>query len=117
MLDPLSAKLDQYMTMLSARQKLVSSNIANIDTPGYKTKDLDFDSELQSAQLRTAKSAQPGALAYDVPGLRVKNDGNNVDLDRESRLLAENGLRFSIASNIVRNQLKAIRAAITGGTP
>ena len=112
MLDPLSVKLDSYMTLLSAREKLVSSNIANVDTPGYKTKDFDFDSEFQSAM----QSGRSAPLASDVPGLRVKNDGNNVDLDRESRLLAENGLRFSIASNIVRNQLKAIRAAITGGT-
>jgi flagellar basal-body rod protein FlgB len=47
--------------------------------------------------------------------LRVKNDGNNVDLDREARLLAENTLRFSVASNLLRTQLKTVRMAIEGG--
>ena len=113
MLDPLSGKLDKYMTLLSTRQGLVASNIANADTPGYQTKDIDFQSALQSA----LKGIGPGAAASvaEVPGLRVKNDGNNVDLDREARLLAENGLRFNIASNLQRGELKAIRIAIQGG--
>jgi flagellar basal-body rod protein FlgB len=46
----------------------------------------------------------------------MKNDGNNVDLDRESRLLAENSLRFNIASNLLRSQLKIVRMAIEGGS-
>jgi flagellar basal-body rod protein FlgB len=110
MLDPLASKLDQYMTLLSVRQKLVASNIANADTPGYKTKDIDFESELQNA----IAGSQP--LATNVSGLRVKNDGNNVDLDREARLLAENALRFSVASNLLRSQIKSVRAAIQGGS-
>ena len=49
MLDPLSNQLDQYMTLVSVRQKLVASNVANADTPGYKTQDIDFESELANA--------------------------------------------------------------------
>jgi flagellar basal-body rod protein FlgB len=98
------------MTLLSTRQKVVASNIANADTPGYKTQDIDFQSALQSA----ASGIQPNAT--EVPGLRVKNDGNNVSLDRESRLLAENAMRFSIASNLLKSQLKVVRLAIEGGT-
>lgn len=98
------------MTLLSARQKVVASNIANADTPGYKTQDIDFQTELQNAS-----SGLP-PIASDVPGLKVKNDGNNVNLDRESRLLAENALRFSVASNLMRSQLKIVHMAIEGGT-
>lgn len=111
MLDPLSGNLEQYMTLLSVRQKLVASNIANADTPDYKTKDIDFESEFRHA-LTQPKS--PPNIA-DVPGLRVKPDGNNVDLDREARLLSENAIRFSVASNLLRSQIKSIRLAITGG--
>jgi flagellar basal-body rod protein FlgB len=110
MLDPLSQKLDQYMTLVSVRQKLVASNVANADTPGYKTKDIDFESELQNAM------GSPSPMVNDVAGLRVKNDGNNVDLDREARLLSENALRFSVASNLLRSQLKTVRMAIEGGS-
>lgn len=113
MLDPLSSKLDKYMTLLSARQSLVASNIANADTPGFQTKDINFESALQGALENSGHKAV--ATVSDVPGLRVKNDGNNVDLDREARLLAENDLRFNIASNLQRSQLKAIRTAIQGG--
>jgi len=98
------------MTLLSTRQKTVASNIANADTPGYKTQDIDFQSEFQAA----ASGLRP--TTTDVQGLRVKNDGNNVNLDRESRLLAENAMRFNIASNLLRSQLKVVRLAIDGGS-
>jgi flagellar basal-body rod protein FlgB len=49
MLDPIAGTLERYMDLLSARQRLVASNIANADTPGYKTRDLDFRAEFQNA--------------------------------------------------------------------
>lgn len=109
MLNPVSQNLEQYLTLLSTRQKVVASNIANADTPGYRTQDLDFQSALHSA----ASGIQ--ATQIEVAGLRVKNDGNNVSLDRESRLLAENAMRFSIASNLLKSQVKVVRLAIEGG--
>jgi flagellar basal-body rod protein FlgB len=109
-IDPIQGSLEQYMTLLSTRQKVVASNIANADTPGYKTQDIDFQSELQSAM-----TGLPAAKV-EVAGLRVKNDGNNVNLDRESRLLAENAMRFNVATNLLRSQLKLVRTAIDGGS-
>ena len=49
MLQPLAGQLERYMDLLSARQKLVASNIANADTPGYRTQDIDFQSEFLKA--------------------------------------------------------------------
>jgi flagellar basal-body rod protein FlgB len=106
MFDALSSDLERYMDLLSARQKLVVSNIANADTPGYKTRDIDFQSEFRNAI--DASQPQPA----EVRGLKTKNDGNNVNIDRESRLLSENDLRFSIASNLLRSRLKTLRSAI-----
>ncbi len=97
------------MDLLSMRQKLVSSNIANADTPGYKTRDLNFQSEFQS--LLGGGAAHP----VEVSGLAAKTDGNNVDLDREARLLAENAMRFNIASNLMRTQLQQVKQAIQEG--
>jgi flagellar basal-body rod protein FlgB len=108
MLDRLAGQLEHYMDLLSARQKLVASNIANADTPGYQTEDIDFQSEFQSAI-----SGAPHIL--EVSGLQMKNDGNNVSLDRESRLLAENALRFSAASSLLKSQISSLRAAIKEG--
>jgi flagellar basal-body rod protein FlgB len=109
MLDRVAGKLEQYMDMLSARQKVVASNIANADTPGYKTKDIDFQTEF----LNAAASASPHAT--EVRGLQAKNDGNNVSIDREARLLSENALRFNIATNLLRGQIRTVREAIQEG--
>jgi flagellar basal-body rod protein FlgB len=109
MLENIGAGIEQYMNLVSARQKLVASNIANVDTPGYQTKDIDFQSELES-QLSGSK---PNVV--EVAGLRTKNDGNNVDMDREARLLAENALRFSVASQLAHSEVNSIRTAIQEG--
>jgi len=108
MLGQLAGHLERYMDLLSARQKLVASNIANLDTPGYHTQDIDFQAEFQSAMTGPPRVLEAGGLA-------VKNDGNNVSLDRESRLLAENALRFQMASTLLKGQIRAVRSAIEEG--
>ena len=107
MLDPTSSSIEKYMDLLSLRQKLITSNIANVDTPGYKTQDIDFQSEFQSAMSTTNP--------LEVPGLKTNNDGNNVSLDRETRLLSENALRFNIASQLMRGQISQMKMAIDEG--
>jgi len=107
--DRITNQIEQYMDLLSSRQKLVASNIANADTPGYKTKDIDFQFEFMSL----AQGASPNVV--EAPGLVVKNDGNNVSMDREARLLAENALRFNLASSLMKSQLKLMHAAIDEG--
>ena len=86
-----------------------SHNISNVDTPGYSTKDIDFQFEFMSL----TQGASPNVI--DAPGLVVNNDGNNVSMDREARLLAENALRFNLASSLMKTQLKLINSAIQEG--
>ena len=107
MLDAVDGQLERYLDLLSARQKLVASNVANVDTPGYQTRDIDFQTEFQNAL------GPPRAVP--VAGLKTKNDGNNVSLDRESRLLAENALRFQVASALLHGHIQQVRAAIKEG--
>jgi flagellar basal-body rod protein FlgB len=109
MLDGLTGNLERYMDLLSSRQRLVASNIANADTPGYKTQDIDFQFEFMSL----AKGLQPQTV--EAQGLSEKPDGNNVSVDREARLLAENQMRFNLASALVKGQFKTVLSAITGG--
>jgi flagellar basal-body rod protein FlgB len=109
MLDsPLDSKLERYMNLLSARQNLVASNIANADTPGYRTQDIDFQSEFANAMGGPPRVQQIG-------GLPVKNDGNDVNLDAQARLLSENALRFSVASNLMRSEIQNLHSAIKEG--
>jgi flagellar basal-body rod protein FlgB len=109
MLENVASGAERYMSLLSAREKVVASNIANADTPGYKTKDIDFRAELEN-QLGNFEPA-----AVEVPGLKTKNDGNNVDMDREARLLSENALRFSVAVNLAHSEIQTLKDAIQGG--
>jgi flagellar basal-body rod protein FlgB len=108
-LDAVTNNLERYMDLLSTRQKLVVSNLANLDTPGYHAKDIDFQFEYISL----AEGQEPNVV--DTPNLVIKSDGNNVSLDRETRLLSETALRFNVASNLMKAQLKIMESAIKEG--
>jgi len=108
-IDQVTNQIEHYMDLLTARQKLVASNIANADTPGYETKDIDFQFEFISL----AQDAQPNVVKPQ--GLVVKSDGNNVNMDREAWLLSENALRFNVASSLMKSQLKTLNNAIQEG--
>ena len=90
MFDATSAHIEHYMNLLSTRQKLVASNIANLDTPGYRTRDIDFHFEFMSKMDAAAsgEAANPPTI-LEAGGQIVKNDGNDVSLDREMRMLSE----------------------------
>lgn len=105
----MAGRIAHYMDLLSARQKLVASNIANADTPGYLTKDIDFQFEF----LSLARGERPNVI--EAPDLAARNDGNNVSLDREMRLLSETAMRFSVAESLLKGQIKAVRDAIQEG--
>jgi flagellar basal-body rod protein FlgB len=109
MLDGIYARVGQYMDLLSARQRVAAANIANADTPGYRTRDVDFQAALGSR----LSASRP--VVREVAGLAVRNDGNNVNLDREARMLAENALRFNIAANLLRSHIRMVRSAIEEG--
>ena len=97
------------MDLLTTREKLVASNIANAGTPGYKTQDIDFRQEFEN------QFPNSSPMADDVIGLKTKNDGNNVSIDRESRMLSETAMRFNFASQMLRNEIRTLKSAINEG--
>jgi len=108
-LDQTGLQLGNFMSYLSQRQEVISSNIANADTPGYLTRDVDMPIDF-SAAIEDART-----LVIETPDLPRRNDGNNVSIDREARLLAENTMKFSLASQLVRAEMKNLRIAIEEG--
>jgi len=106
--------LERFLDVTADRQKLVTTNMANIDTPGYKTEDINFRAELDRA---TAGDGIPamGTVAHRVPGLLQRPDGNDVSLDRESMLLAETQLQFRIGIQFIRTEFHRILNAINEG--
>jgi len=109
--------LFQQLNFRGEKQKVISSNIANIDTPDYKTKDLKFENELvksnQEAQLKLTRthnnhlplmdnSSKNGMKLYEVQGLEEQNDGNNVNLDTQMSNMSKNSIMFSAIQNSIK---------------
>lgn len=100
------------------RQKVIASNIANVNTPNYRTKDIDFQSILSdkinngdlkltvtnphhiSSQIPMNKSNI--SKIYEVKNLEEQNDGNNVDIDKQMINMAENQISNKIISNAIK---------------
>ena len=127
-------RMERFMDLAVRRQKLIASNLSNVDTPGYKTVDIDFEQELQSQMagsagqgismavtdtrhLATSSGAQGGlpAQAKEVEGLTLRNDLNNVNIDREMSELSTNAMKFSAVSQMIAGKFRTLKSAITEG--
>lgn len=105
--------LERFLDLTAYRQQLVTSNIANVDTPGYRTRDIDFRREFQQAMENMEAPSQP--MAREIGGLLERPDGNNVNIDRESLLLAENQMQFRLGIDLVKKEFGMLSMAISGG--
>ncbi|MGA3167008.1 MAG: flagellar basal body protein [Terriglobia bacterium] len=111
---PTLHRLEQYLDLVAFRHELISSNLANVDTPGYRTQDVDFASEMRRAGLR--QEDDPVApRVKEIKGLIERPDGNNVSLDRESLALARTQLQYRAGVELLRNELHTLQAAINEG--
>ena len=120
--------LKRMMDLSAFRHKLIASNIANVTTPGYSSKSIDFDSELRKA---TASKNSRIAVTHPrhIPVGSARNKGpevkvsersenstavNDVDIDREMGDLAQNSLLFELGAKLAGNKFGAIKSAIRG---
>ncbi len=107
--------LARYLDLTAMRQALITSNIANIDTPGYRTRDIDFHGELMRA-MQNGREATTEPIVREVQGLIARPDGNNVSIDRESMLLSEVQLQFNAAEQLLKSDFKTLSQAINEGS-
>ena len=109
--------LFQQLNFRGERQKVISTNIANIDTPDYKTKELKFQDQLNRSnneyKLKLVKthinhisledeSPSNNMKLYEVNGLKEQNDGNNVNLDSQMSEMSKNSIMFSALQNSIK---------------
>ncbi|HSH48491.1 MAG TPA: flagellar basal body rod protein FlgB [Halomonas sp.] len=133
MIDRLEASLHYHQQALSLRQerqKVLASNIANADTPGYKARDMDFASALdqavkhgrgggglaltQTSERHLAgqgRSELSRELLYRVPD-QPSLDGNTVDMDRERTQFADNSVRYQSALSILNSRIQGLKKAM-----
>ena len=112
---PLLNVLGHALDLTAQRQELVSRNVANIDTPGYHARDIDFGRELERA-LAGDEESPSTPVVREVPGLIERPDGNNVSIDRESLLMAQDQLQFQTEVSLLRSEFNRLQLAINGGS-
>jgi flagellar basal-body rod protein FlgB len=102
----LSEMLGRFLDVTSDQMKLTASNIANVDTPGFRTKGLDFHATFAQAMrdLGSESVAPMQEQVQDVDGLVARPDGNNVSIDRESMQLAKEQLQFRAGVELLKRE-------------
>ncbi len=130
--DKTTRALGASVNMRQIRNNVISSNVANAETPGYQAKKIDFENALARAlniedagQLDGTSpehySVGPGALSriradvYENPDVSVNNDGNTVDMEREMAALAENSIMYKAAIQLINKKMAALKYAATDG--
>lgn len=122
------AQHEQALKFRELRNEVLSSNIANADTPGYKARDVDFGAALKNAQFgqlemqRTSKLHQSGPNAnsagadvkYRIP-MQSTLDGNTVETDVEQAAFAENAVQYRATLSFLDGKIRTLRYALKGG--
>jgi flagellar basal-body rod protein FlgB len=111
----LSDALGQYLDLTSRQMQLTASNMANVDTPGYKTQGFDFEQEFARQLNQSGGSAALEGVqvaAQEVDGLVARPDGNNVSIDREGVQLAKAQLRFKLGAELLKHEFSGVMSAI-----
>ena len=113
---------EKVLDLLWARQSLTMNNIANVDTPGFKSQYLTFEEELGN-RIRQASAGQKpaGKVFRSIQGMRgtlhttwqeaSRLDGNNVDMDQEQVELVRTAYEYQYMVNSISNELKRLQSA------
>jgi len=120
--------LFNQLSFRSDRQQVISSNISNINTPGYKTKDLVFEHELKkidndkdlkmfatnskhmTGMADVPKTNQPNLI--ELKGLEEQNDGNNVNLDTQMSEMSKNKVIFDALQSSIKKDSRLMRSIV-----
>ncbi len=104
------------------RNNVISNNIANVDTPGYKRKDVQFESYLKAAMIKGGTLDQRvdsvnlnglnGSIYTDYANLSYRLDGNNVDIDTENSYLAENQIKYYMLLDAMSQEFSRLKTVI-----
>lgn len=121
--------LSKALDLRSQRHQVLASNIANADTPNYKSRDIDFKSAMQNAlagrsdagslamtataggHLSGNGTSSPGFLQYRSE-TQSAVDGNTVDMDVERAQITDNALQYQILTQLISNKFQGLRSAM-----
>jgi len=116
--------LDKAADASWKREQLITNNIANVNTPGYKRKDVDFEGALQEAlgksqyvsldqKIRNVNFGRLEPDTYtDYASFSYRTDGNNVDIDTENVELASEQIRYTAITNSISHEISRLKSVI-----
>ena len=121
--------MKKSLDLMSTRQSLITSNIGNVDTPGFKASEIDFQGQLREAlgskgklNLQTTNNKHFGPQTSNISSLNAdpfeeedaaKSNGNNVDVDKEMAKMAENQIFYNAIIQLMMKRGSTVRASIT----
>ncbi len=118
-IDKSATLLEKMLDVSSVKHKVIANNIANVNTPGYKKMDVSFADQLEkalnesSANTNKFAALQPKiVISKEDTGKTVRNDGNNVDMDKEVSSLVKNTLSYNIYTQLLSKKFEGIKSAI-----
>ncbi len=128
--DPAVNLLEKALAGSSLRHRVISNNIANINTPGYKKKEVSFEEELAVAAKGEVHSgmsithpkhlspvrAKPAEISIrTIENTSLRTDGNNVDIDAEMAAMTKNNIFYNTVAQRINGYYSNIKTAIKGG--
>lgn len=127
-LDKLMGFHHKAMQVRTDKMEVISGNLANANTPGYKAKDIDFQKAMQSARSQqehslnrthdkhfAGKLQSQGDIEFRIPNQPDTGDGNSVEVQTERNLFLENGMRYQAGIQFLNGKIKGMKKAISGG--
>ncbi len=124
--------LSSSMDLRAANHRMISSNIANIDTPNYKAFDFVVNEEMKKLEQTPNNikpvTTHPEHISLDDSGFNqynckvressehsLRNDGNTVDLDREMAEMSKNNLMYNVSAQLLSKKIQQLMSVIQGG--
>ena len=108
------AVLESLMTLSANKQKVIANNISNVSTPGFRRKELVFEEALQDAvannEVANLRSLEGFVKESNDPTTR--NDGNNVNIDKEMGLQNRNALAYSLYTELYAKKVEILKLAM-----
>jgi flagellar basal-body rod protein FlgB len=121
--------MKKSLDLMSTRQSVITSNVGNVDTPGFKASEIDFQGQLREAlgsksqlKLQATNEKHFGPKSSNISSLTAdpfeeddaaKSNGNNVDVDKEMAKMAENQIFYNAVIQLMMKRGSTVRASIT----
>ncbi len=116
-IDKSATLLEKMLDVSSVKHKVIANNIANVNTPGYKKMEVSFADQLEKAvnesSMNKFDTFQPKiVISKEDTSETVRNDGNNVDMDKEVSALVKNTLSYNIYTQLMAKKIELVKSAI-----